>query len=120
LDRTGARALEAAEVMESAAAGALRAIRSSKEDVEGNVRVSVATAFMHLLLRRLLPGLRESHPHLLVTIEASTARADLSKGDTELAVRMMKPSEPDLSARRAFDCNWIVYASQSCSPRTAR
>ena len=109
----GRAALEAAEAMETAAASALRAIRASKEDVEGNVRVSVAPAFMHLLLRQLLPGLRESHPHLLVTIEASTARADLSKGDTELAVRMMKPAEPDLVARRAFDCNWYVYASRA-------
>jgi DNA-binding transcriptional LysR family regulator len=73
----------------------------------------VAPAFMHLLLRRLVPVLRESHPQLLVTIEASAARADLSKGDTELAVRMNKPEEPDLVARRAFDCNWFVYASQS-------
>jgi DNA-binding transcriptional LysR family regulator len=109
----GRSALQAAEAMEVAAAGALRAIRASKEDVTGNVRVSVAPAFMHLLLRRLIPELRQTHPQLLVTIEASTARVDLSQGDTALAVRMNKPTEPDLIARRAFDCNWFLYASQA-------
>jgi DNA-binding transcriptional LysR family regulator len=109
----GRAALEAAESMETAAAGALRAVRTSKVDVEGHVRVSVAPAFAHVLMRGLVPGLRESHPQLRVAIESSFARADLAKGDADLAVRMNKPAEADLVARRAFDCNWFAFASHA-------
>jgi len=107
----GRAVLEAAEQMEAAAAAALRAVRTSKVEVEGSVRVSVAPAFAHLLMRGLVPTLREAHPQLGVAIESSFSRADLAKGEADIALRMMRPSEPDLVAKRAFDCGWFAYAS---------
>jgi DNA-binding transcriptional LysR family regulator len=40
-------------------------------------------------------------------------RVDISKGEADIAVRMSRPSEMDLVARKAFECGWFVYASQN-------
>jgi DNA-binding transcriptional LysR family regulator len=109
----GRTLLEAAEVMEASTAAALRAVRASKVDVEGSVRVSVAPAFVQVLMRMVLPALRQAYPLLSVELRSAYQRADLAKGDADIALRMMRPEEPDLVARRAFDCGWFVYAAPS-------
>lgn len=105
--------LQAAEAMEAATAAALRAVRASKVDVEGSVRVSVAPAFAQILMRQLIPALRQAHPMLSVELQGAYQRADLAKGDADIALRMARPEEPHLVARRAFDCGWFVYAAAS-------
>jgi DNA-binding transcriptional LysR family regulator len=119
----GKLVIEAAEAMEAATACALRAIRASKVDVEGSVRVSVAPAFVLPLMQSMMPALRRAHPMLHVQLEGGFLRKDLAKGDADLALRMSRPEEPDLIGRRAFDCGWFVYASRSyleSHPRPAR
>lgn len=37
---------------------------------------------------------------------------DILKGEADIAIRMAKPSEPDLIARRTFEVGWNVYASR--------
>lgn len=109
----GRAMLDAAETTEAATAAALRAVRASKVDVQGSVRVSVAPAFVQILMREMIPALRLAHPALSVELVGAYKRADLAKGEADIAVRMMRPEEPDLVARRAFDCAWFVYAAAS-------
>jgi len=108
----GRQAIESAEAMESAAAGAVRAVRTAKVDVSGTVRVSVAPAFVPILMRRMLPALRKDHPGLEVELLGAYHRVDLAKGEADVALRMARPEEADLVARRAFDVAWFVYASK--------
>jgi DNA-binding transcriptional LysR family regulator len=107
----GRRALESAEAMESAAAAAVRDVRTAKVDVSGTVRISVSPAFVPILMRGMLPGLRKDHPELEVELLGAYHRVDLAKGEADIALRMARPEEADLVARRAFDCAWFVYAS---------
>ena len=109
----GREMLAAAVATDAATAAALRAVRASKIDIEGRVRVSVAPAFVPVLLREMIPDLRRAHPALIVELIGAYKRSDLAKGDADVAVRMMRPEEPDLVARRAFDCAWFVYAAES-------
>ena len=111
--REGRAVLEAAEATEAATAAALRAVRASKVDVNGSVRVSVAPAFVQVLMRQVIPALRQAHPMLSVELSGNYQRADLTKGDADIAVRMARPEEPQLVARRAFDCGWFAYAAAS-------
>jgi DNA-binding transcriptional LysR family regulator len=109
----GRTLLEAAEAMAASSAAALRAVRASKVDVDGCVCISVAPAFVQVLMRMMIPELRRAHPSLSVELRGGYQRADLAKGDADIAVRMVRPEEPDLVARRAFDCGWFVYAAPS-------
>lgn len=109
----GRTLIEAGEAMEAATTLALRAVRTSKVAVDGTVRVSVPPAFVPVLMRLVLPALRDTHPSLRVELGGAYHRVDLAKGDADIAVRMVQPEEPDLVARQAFDVGWFVYASAS-------
>jgi DNA-binding transcriptional LysR family regulator len=109
----GRTLLEAAEATEALTAAALRAVRASKIDVEGIVRVSVAPAFIQPLVKLLLPELRRTHPLLSVQLDGSYQRVDLAKGEADIALRMARPDEADFVARRAMECAWRVYAAAS-------
>ena len=109
----GRTLLEAAEATEATTAAALRAVRAAKVDVEGIVRVSVAPAFVPLLLTQLMPALREAHPLLSVELCGAYQRADLAKGEADIALRMARPDSSDLVVRRAMECSWRVYAAPS-------
>lgn len=109
----GRTMIEAGEAMEAATVGAMRAVRSSKVEVEGSVRVSVSPGFVPVLMRLMLPALRKTHPSLNVELGGAFHRVDLAKGEADIALRMARPEEPDLVARYAFDCGWLVYASAS-------
>ena len=112
LTNEGRAMLEAAETAEAATAAALRAVRAAKVDAEGHVSVSVAPAFVPVLMRELIPALRQSHPLLNVELRGSFLRADLARGEADIALRMARPAEPDLVARRAMDTGWCVYAAR--------
>ena len=60
----GRTLLDAAEAMEASTAAALRVVRASKVEVEGCVRISVAPAFVQVLMRMMIPALRRAHPSL--------------------------------------------------------
>jgi len=109
----GRTMLQAAETAEAATEAALRALRASKVDLKGSVCVSVAPAFVPVLVRHMIPALRSAHPQLAVELRGAFLRADLAKGEADIAVRMARPDEPHLVARRAFDTGWCVYAARS-------
>lgn len=109
----GRTLLSAAEAMDTAASQATLAVRTAKSGIEGCVRVSVSPGFVPVLMRLLLPPLRAQYPTLNVELRGAYQRVDLAKGEADVAVRMARPAEPDLVARRAFDCGWFVYASDA-------
>ncbi len=113
LTAQGRAMLEAAEATETATVAALRTVRASKVELSGSVSVSVAPAFVQVLMREMIPALRRAHPQLSVELRGSFLRADLAKGEADIAVRMARPQEPGLVACRAFDAGWCVYAARS-------
>jgi DNA-binding transcriptional LysR family regulator len=108
----GRTLLVAAEQMEVAATHATCAVRTAKANVDGTVCVSISPAFVPVLMRLMLPALRDKHPALSVELRGNIQRVDLARGEADIAVRMARPSETDLVGRRAFDCGWFVYASE--------
>jgi DNA-binding transcriptional LysR family regulator len=113
LTAEGRAMLEAAEATEAATAAALRVVRAWKAEAEGHVSVSVAPAFVPVLMRHMIPALREAHPQLTVELRGSFLRADLARGEADIALRMARPSEPGLVARHAIETGWCVYAARS-------
>ncbi len=107
----GRKVVEAAEAMDRLATQAAQAVRAAKADMKGRVRVSVSPAFVPVLMRLLLPGLRQACPDIEVELMGHYQRADLARGEADLAVRMAEPTEPGLVARRALVVGWFVYGS---------
>ncbi|WP_460134714.1 LysR family transcriptional regulator [Pseudomonas sp. S1_E04] len=89
-----------AETMERTAAALERAASSQGEDVHGVVRVSASDVVGVEVLPPILSQLRQEHPHLKVELSLTNRLSDLLQLEADIAVRMVRPSQAQLLARR--------------------
>ena len=96
-----ARTLRAhAETMERTAAALERAASSQGDEVRGVVRVSASEVVGVEVLPPILTQLRQTHPHLRVELVLTNRLSDLLQLEADIAVRMVRPSQEQLLARR--------------------
>jgi DNA-binding transcriptional LysR family regulator len=111
LTTEGAMALKTAEAMETAIFSTVTAIKSSKQAVEGKVKITSVGSFFHVL-NPICEILEKRYPKLLVEIDDTDDILNLSSGEADIAVRFAPSKEPDLIARKAFELGWNAYASK--------
>jgi DNA-binding transcriptional LysR family regulator len=107
----GRAALAAAEAVEGSVSVAARTIRAAKLEVAGSVTVSCPSGLVHALTR-MLPAARDKFPLLAIQFAGENRTIDFGKGEADIALRMFRPSESGLVARRAFELGWGAYASK--------
>lgn len=96
-----ARTLRAhAETMERTAAALERAASSQGDEVRGVVRVSASEVVGVEVLPPIITALRRQHPHLRVELILTNRLIDLLQLEADIAVRMVRPSQEQLLARR--------------------
>src|SRR5215469_14000417 len=107
--RAGRGVLEAAERMEEAA----RELRSRAAGEEiTTIRVATTESIAGTFIVPAVQSLRASHPHIQVTVTTGWAQVDLRKGEADLAVRLVRPTDPRLACRRLADFRLRLYASR--------
>lgn len=89
-----------AETMQSTAASLERAARVERESVQGVVRVAASDVVGVEVLPPVVAALRERHPGLVIELVLSNRIEDLLKRDADVAVRMVRPKQTQLVARR--------------------
>ena len=111
--QTGLLATEAAlalrvhaEAMESTAAALERTAASYGDGVRGVVRITASEVVGIEVLPTVLAALQQRHPDLKIELVLSNAVQDLLQREADIAVRMTRPSQDQLLARRvgAIDC----------------
>jgi DNA-binding transcriptional LysR family regulator len=110
LTNEGRRAVAAAEAVETAIGAVTRDIRSAKLEVAGSVSVSCASGMVNGITS-LLPAFLSKQPLLSIELSADNRSVDLARGEADIAIRMVRPTEPGLVARRTFELGWGIYAS---------
>ena len=111
LTAEGKSAIAAAQAIETVVASAKSAIRTAKQDVEGVVKFSFVSSILPVVMP-LLTEMGAKYPLLTIEMKADNRRVDLAKGEADVALRMARPTEPDLIARRAVVMGWGVYAAK--------
>jgi DNA-binding transcriptional LysR family regulator len=91
-----------AEAMQSTAASLERAASGHADGagVQGVVRVSASEIVGVEVLPPIIAGLRERHPRLVVELALSNRVQDLLLREADIAVRMVRPTQAQLVARR--------------------
>ena len=127
LTAEGREAVAAAQTIEAAIARATTAIRAANTAIEGVVRISCVSTITNLLLpfRELVES---QHPGLSVQFIPTNRAVDLAKGEADIAIRNIRPTEVDVIARRGFELGVAVYAAKAylaqhgtpCSPEDLR
>ncbi|OAE13023.1 LysR family transcriptional regulator [Pseudomonas simiae] len=89
-----------AETMERTAAALERAASSQGDEVRGVVRISASEVVGVEVLPPIITQLRRQHPHLRVELILSNRLIELLQLEADIAVRMVRPSQEQLLARR--------------------
>ncbi len=85
-----------AEAVERAAMGLTMAVEGREQKIEGVVRLAVPPGIAEYLIAPALPRLLARHPGLRVIVDVSTAFADLTRREADLALRTLRPTHGDL------------------------
>jgi len=102
-----------AEAMESTAASLQRAASSQGDGVRGVVRVSVSEVVAVEVLPPVVARLREAHPALKVELVSTNRVQDLLRREADIAVRMVRPRQAQLVARRIGNIELGFHAHTS-------
>jgi len=112
LTPTGLDLLEHARAM-GAAAEALSLVATGRSQaVGGVVSVSASDAVAAILLPPLVRKLREQEPGIAIEVIPSNALSDLLRREADIAIRHVKPEQPELIARLIREATAHFYASE--------
>jgi DNA-binding transcriptional LysR family regulator len=101
-----------AEKMEAIVRALEQQIEGSDRRIEGPVRISALDALIDALVIPFLPRLIGRHPGLELTLSSSIDAVDLSKRETDIAIRPSRPTEPDLIGRKLGRAAMAIYAAR--------
>ena len=108
----GLNLLEHVRVMGAAAEALGLAATGRSQAVGGVVSVSATDAVAAHLLPPLVRQLRETEPGIAIEVIASNALSDLLRREADIAIRHVKPEQPDLIARLIREATANFYASE--------
>jgi len=106
-----------AESMQSTAAALERAAASQGAGVRGTVRVTASDVIGVEVLPPIVAALRDSHPDLTVELVLSNRVQDLLRREADIAVRMVRPRQELLVARRIGQIEVGLHAHQRNLPQ---
>jgi DNA-binding transcriptional LysR family regulator len=101
-----------AESMHSTAAALRRAAASQGAGVSGTVRITASDIIGVEVLPPIIARLREQHPELAVELMLTDRVQDLLRRESDIAVRMLRPQQDLLVARRIGCIELGLHAHQ--------
>jgi DNA-binding transcriptional LysR family regulator len=99
-----------AEALESNSAALLRAASSQGVGVRGTIRITASDVISVEVLPPIITGLHAAYPELVIELMSSNRIEDLLQREADIAVRMQRPSQSVLIARRIGDVELGLYA----------
>ena len=110
LTAEGSKLIDAAKQMSSASALFERQVSGLSAELEGDVRISVNEIVGIYMLPQAITAFRKLHPGVHIELVISNQVSSLSKRDADIALRMFRPEQPDLVAKRLPDLPLGFYA----------
>ncbi|WP_295484563.1 LysR family transcriptional regulator [uncultured Pseudomonas sp.] len=109
---TGRDVLLKAQDMERMAVSFERRGEGADARAEGEVRVTTTDALAVDFLVPAIERLRASHPDIRVILTTTTRLLDLARREADIAVRTVRPEQPDLIVRRLASWDVGLYATR--------
>ncbi|MEL6913403.1 MAG: LysR family transcriptional regulator [Pseudomonadota bacterium] len=111
LTPTGAALTRHIAAMQTAADEAGLAASGLSHAIEGRVAITASDVFSALLLPEMLVPLRRAAPGLVIEIVAANDLRDLQRREADIAIRHVRPTEPNLVARKLCESTGHFYAA---------
>lgn len=118
--QTGLDLVEHARAMAIAASRMSLVATGQSQSIEGLVRISASDLFSAHLLPPIIQKLREVAPKIEIEIVATNDISNLVQREADIAVRNVRPEQPDLIARLVHEASGRFYASKSYLAKRGR
>ena len=103
---------EHARAMQDAAIALQRELSRSSGDMTGTVRVTASQTVATYLLPQLIAKLRKETPEIQIELVASDEVKNLLRREADIALRMVRPGQESLIARKVASLTLGTYASK--------
>lgn len=120
LTDAGQALLPTARAMRQAAAELALTAKSQGVGLDGTVRVTASRVVAHFLLPPILARLRAEEPGIEIELVPSDTSENLLFGEADIALRMYRPTQPDLVARHLCNLPLGLYAATTYLDRRGR
>ena len=117
LTDTGRDLLPMAQSMRDAAARLHLVASARRPGLSGTVRLTASRAVAHHLLPPILADLQRAEPGIQIDLVPSDSSENLLFSEADIALRMYRPSQPDLVATHLADLPLRLYAAKSLLAR---
>jgi DNA-binding transcriptional LysR family regulator len=104
---------DTARAMETAALQLARQVSGAQVDVQGTVRISASQPVACALLPPILARLRESLPQVQIEVVSTNQLSNLLRREADIAVRMLRPEQASLVAKKIGAVGVGIYASRA-------
>ncbi|WP_432262345.1 LysR family transcriptional regulator [Cupriavidus sp. TMH.W2] len=111
LTPVGRIAIRAAEAMEQSAHDLVRHTQGMDKRLAGEVKLSTTDALAQEYVVPAIERLHAKHPDVSVVLDTTTHVLNLAKREADIAIRTVKPRNPDLLARRLARWEVGLFAS---------
>ena len=101
-----------AQAMEAAALQLARSGSGSQKQVKGTVRVTASQPVACYLMPAILSDMRRALPEIQVELESSNVVSNLLRREADIAVRMVRPDQATLVAKKVGAVKVGIYASR--------
>lgn len=116
LTEAGAEIAELAKGAEDAAFAVLRAAQGARSGPAAPVRVSAPPALAACVIAPRLRLLRARQPEIVVTLCGQIGAADLDRREADVALRLSRPRQAGLIARKLGDLAFGFYGAPGTPP----
>ena len=110
---TALRLYEPVKAAEQSLAEAALVAEGSAGQIEGTVRITASTIVSHYILPPMLRDLRRAFPAIALELVPSDSVENLLLRESDIAVRMFRPTQLELIARRLGDLPIVACAHQA-------
>jgi DNA-binding transcriptional LysR family regulator len=101
------------ERIEGEALAVERVITGKDVRLEGNIRVTTVETLAAEILTPLFHAFQEAYPGITLELVTDARNLSLTKREAEVALRLSRPTQQELAARRVTDFSVAIYAAQS-------
>jgi DNA-binding transcriptional LysR family regulator len=116
----GRRIAATAMPMEEVAFAVGRAVQAAKPGLRGEVSISSPPSLANALIAPQLFHLRNRHPGIRIKLIGEKRTASLNRREADVALRLSRPQEPGLIARKIGSFGFGLYGASSYLKATPR
>lgn len=109
----GKRIAATAIPMEEAAFAVGRAVQAARPGLRGEVSISSPPSVTNVLIAPQLFRLRHRHPGIRIKLIGEKRAASLNRREADVALRVTRPQEPGLIARKISSFGFSLYGAPS-------